>query len=247
MTGFKFYTAGYTAALSYAINYMKNCGCTILSQPDGATHLILPVPSFDPDGRIKGGGYLKDLLERLPKNITIIGGNLNRPELSDYRTIDLLQDPLYLAKNANITAHCAIKLAMTKLPVTLDGCGALVIGWGRIGKCLAKLLRQLGADVTVAARKETDRAMLSALGYKATDTSELDTLPYRVIFNTVPTMISALSPGKALKIDLASSLGLGSSDVIWARGLPNKDAPESSGELIALTVMQYAAEKEAKL
>jgi dipicolinate synthase subunit A len=247
MTGFKFYAAGYTSALSYAINYLKNCGYTILSQPEGATHLILPVPSFDPDGRIKGGGELEELLGRLPKNITVLGGNLDRPELSGYHTIDFLLDPQYLAQNASITAHCAIKLAMAKLPVTLDGCPALVIGWGRIGKCLARLLKQLGADVTVAARKETDRAMLSALDYKVSDTADLDTMPYRVIFNTVPTMISVLSPGKALKIDLASVLGLGSSDVIWARGLPNKDAPESSGNLIALTVIRHAAEKEVKL
>lgn len=247
MTGFKFYAAGYTSALSYAINYLKNCGYTILSQPEGATHLILPVPSFDPDGRIKGGGELEELLGRLPKNITVLGGNLDRPEFSGYHTIDFLLDPQYLAQNASITAHCAIKLAMAKLPVTLDGCPALVIGWGRIGKCLARLLKQLGADVTVAARKETDRAMLSALDYKVSDTADLDTMPYRVIFNTVPTMISVLSPGKALKIDLASVLGLGSSDVIWARGLPNKDAPESSGNLIALTVIRHAAEKEVKL
>ena len=247
MTGFKFYAAGYTSALSYAINYLKNCGYTILSQPEGATHLILPVPSFDPDGRIKGGGELEELLGRLPKNITVLGGNLDRPELSGYHTIDFLLDPQYLAQNASITAHCAIKLAMAKLPVTLDGCPALVIGWGRIGKCLARLLKQLGADVTVAARKETDRAMLCALDYKVSDTADLDTMPYRVIFNTVPTMISVLSPGKALKIDLASVLGLGSSDVIWARGLPNKDAPESSGNLIALTVIRHAAEKEVKL
>jgi len=119
-----------------------------------------------------------------------------------------------------------------------------VIGWGRIGKCLAKLLQQLGANVTVAARKETDRAILSSLGYQAVDTANLDTKPYRVIFNTVPTMISALSPGEALKIDLASVLGLGSSDVIWARGLPSKDAPESSGKLIAQTAIRLAIKKE---
>lgn len=244
MNNCKFYTAGYTSALSYAVNYLKVRDYTILSRPEGATHLLLPVPSFEPDGRIKGGGELDALLTKLPKSITVLGGNLDRPELADYNTIDFLRDPLYLAQNANITAHCAIKLAMAKLPITLEGCRALVIGWGRIGKCLARLLRQLGADVTVAARKETDRAMLAALGYSTADTAQLDTVPFRVIFNTVPTMVSALSPGKALKIDLASVLGLGSSDVIWARGLPNKDAPESSGELIARTAIRIAAGKE---
>ncbi len=244
MTCCKFYTAGYTTALSYAINYLKRENQTILSQPKDATHLLLPVPSFEPDGRIKGGGDLESLLNDLPKNITVLGGNLDRPELSEYRTADLLKDPVYLAENAAITAHCAIKLAMTKLPITLQDCPALVIGWGRIGKCLARLLSNIGADVTVAARKETDRAILSAMGYRVADTKELDTIPYRVIFNTVPIMLSTLSPGDALKIDLASTLGLGSSDVIWARGLPNNDAPESSGALIARTAMRITSGKE---
>ena len=240
----KFYTAGYTAALSHAVHYLKRHDYTILSRPEGATHLLLPVPSFEADGHIKGGEDLKELLSTLSKSIVIFGGNLNRVELAGYQTVDFLQDPLYLAQNAGITAHCAIKLAAAKLPVTWDRCQVLVIGWGRIGKCLSQLLRQNGADVTVAARKETDRAILSALGFHTANTSQLDTIPYRVIFNTVPSTVSALSPGDALKIDLASTLGLGSPDVIWARGLPNKDAPESSGELIARTAIRMAVGKE---
>ena len=240
----KFYTAGYSAALSYAINLLKKENCTILSQPEGATHLLLPVPSFEPDGKLKGGGDLKLLLEKLPKDITILGGNLNRPELSQYPTADFLKDPMYLAENAAITAHCAVKLAMEKLPVILHKAPVLVIGWGRIGKCLAALLRQIGASVTVAARKEADRSILTALGYRAIPTAGVDTAPYRVIFNTVPVMILPDSPGDGLKIDLASSLGLGSSDVLWARGLPNRDAPESSGALIARTAMRFVSGKE---
>lgn len=244
MTYCKLYTAGYTAALSYAINYLKGKNYTILSRPEDATHLLLPVPSFEPDGRIKGGGDLVELLRKLPKNITILGGNLNRPELSEYYTVDFLQDPMYLAENAAITAHCAVKLAMGKLPVTLQECPVLVIGWGRIGKCLANLLCQIGASVTVAARKETDRAILAALGYGIAGIEDMDTTPYRVIFNTVPVMISPVTAGDALKIDLASSLGLGGSDVIWARGLPGSDAPESSGVLIARTAMRFISGKE---
>ena len=247
MLNCKFYTAGYTTALSYAVNYLKAHNYTILSQPEGATHLLLPVPSFGTDGRIKGGGEIEILLQRLPKDITILGGNLDRPELAAYHTIDFLKDSMYLAENAMITAHCALKLAMTKLPIILQGCPVLVVGWGRIGKCLAKLLQNIGACVTVAARKETDRAMLRALGYNTIDTAKLDTSDYRVIFNTVPVMICQESPGFGLKIDLASTLGMGSQDVIWARGLPNSDAPESSGILIARTALRLSAEKEQTL
>ncbi len=210
----------------------------MVSEPcEQVTHLLLPVPSFGPDGGIVGGGNLSTLLSLLPKDITVIGGNLDRPELDYYTCVDLLQDESYLALNANITAHCALELALDQLPVILDGCDVLIIGWGRIGKCLGKLLQQLGAQVSVCARKESDRSMLSALGYRALKLEQVDTAAYRVIFNTVPVMLFPTCPGNALKIDLASRLGLGSEDVIWARGLPGKDAPESSGRLIASTLI----------
>lgn len=234
------YAAGYSPAMSYCIQNLKEAGFTLVSEPcQQVTHLLLPVPSFAPDGGIIGGGNLSTLLTLLPKNIVVIGGNLDRPELDYYTTIDLLQDAVYLAKNAQITAHCALELALCQLPVILEDCPVLIIGWGRIGKCLGKLLQQIGAKVSVCARKETDRAMLSALGYEALTVSEVDLAKYPLIFNTVPTMLFPVCPGNGLKIDLASRLGLGSEDVLWARGLPGKHAPESSGFLIADTLMRF--------
>ena len=246
MKGHIFYTAGHTDALNYATADLLYKGCSFVSEPDcTVTHLLLGVPSFEPDGSLKGGGRLESILPELSKNIIIVGGNLHHPALTDYSTVDILQDNLYLAENAGITAHCAVSLAMQKLPITLDGCHALVIGWGRIGKCLAALLRNMGAIVTVAARREADRAMLLALGYDAVDTAKMDysLLRYRVIFNTAPTMVlpkkaTVFCSPDCLKIDLASMQGIEADDVLWARGLPNKDAPQSSGKLIARTILR---------
>lgn len=244
----KFYTAGHTAALDQAVNILRQQGYDFLPRPDpSVTHLLLPVPGFEADGSIKGGGCLEEILSRLADTVTVLGGNLNTQVLSRYKTIDLLQDPFYIAENANITAHCAVKLAMDALPITMQDCPVLVLGWGRIGKCLARLLRQMGASVTVAARKANDRAMLSALGYEAIDTCQPDTERFRVIFNTAPEMVWQHCPGNALKIDLASGKGLGDADVVWARGLPAKEAPESSGALIARTVIRMTAGKEQTL
>lgn len=231
------YTAGNTAALQLAAQQLKQAGCRFILTPDhDVTHLLLPVPSLDANGCIKGGGKLEDLLQQLPRNVRVIGGNL--PAL-DRQTYDLLQDPEYVAENAYITAHCAVRLVMDRLPTALRGCKVLVIGWGRIGKCLAALLKGLEACVTVAARKESDRAMLRALGYGTVSTDDLPADNYRVILNTAPVMVLPHCPEKCLKIDLASQPGLGGNDVLWARGLPGKDAPEASGELIARTVLKY--------
>lgn len=239
----KFYCAGSSKALYYAAAFLMEEGAVFLPCPDHTmTHLLLPIPSFDGNGNILGGGDLEQLLSQLPKTVTVIGGHLNRPELKDYEVIDLLEDPWYLARNASITAHCALELALEKLPVTLEKCPVLVIGWGRIGKCMAKLLHGLGACVTVAARKESRRVMIEALGYKSCPMEDMVPAKYRLILNTVPAMVLPSADGTALKIDLASVPGMGGRDVVHAKGLPGLLAPESSGALIAQTIMQWIKE-----
>lgn len=231
------YLAGHSDALEYAASNLARSGFRFTPCPGpDVTHLLLPVPSMDPDGSIKGGGDLQEILSQLPDSITVVGGNL--PSLPGYQVWDLLQDPMYLAKNANITAHCAISLAMAQLKVTLEECPVLIIGWGRIGKCLAHLLRGLNVQVTVAARKEIDRATAASLGFDTIDIPYIATERFRVIFNTAPEMLLPVCSGNNLKIDLASRRGIGGDDVIWARGLPGKDAPESSGALIAQTILR---------
>lgn len=242
-----FYSTGHTDALVYAIRMLHNAGVEFVPCPDRqVTHLLLPAPSFDTEGLIKGGGSLESLLWQLPPDVTVIGGGLSRPELAGYQTVDLLQDAAYVAENAAITAYCAMELAAQELPVVWKDCPVLVIGWGRIGKHLARLLERLGAKVTVAARKQTDRALLQSMGYVAQDIADIDTRAHRLIFNTVPEMILPSCPGSAVKVDLASRLGMGGCDVLWARGLPGKYAPESSGALIAQTVLRQL-QKEGTL
>lgn len=252
MKNHRFFPAGNTAALAFTVQALRKRGCDIAAAPGPeVTHLLLPVPSFDADGAIQGGGVLEDVLRALPPNITVMGGNLAVPALESYFRADLLQDPLYLSENAGITAHCAVKLALSRLPITMKDCPVLVIGWGRIGKCLASLLKNMGANVTVAARKPADKAMLYALGYgtEQSDALSYGLMRYRVIFNTVPAPV--ISAGQAiycgpdcLKIDLASKRGIAGEDVLWARGLPGKDAAETSGNLIARTVIRLSAGKE---
>ena len=106
-----FYSIGSSESCQYASSFLSKSGFPITDHPSpDVTHLLLDVPSFDADGNLRDGTDLKHLLRMLPKTITIIGGNLNAEYLSGYRKMDLLQDPLYLAKNAAITAECACRL-----------------------------------------------------------------------------------------------------------------------------------------
>lgn len=239
------YCAGKTAATRYAAWSLAQSGVRLAREPGNEVrHVLLDVPSFDAEGNLRLGGSLEELLESLPQDVTIFGGNLGTVP-----GVDFLGDPLYQAENAYITAECALKLALGYLPRTLRGCPVLILGWGRIGRCLGKLLTDLGADVTIAARKETDRALSQALGYRAEDIPSLtDRLSlFRLLINTVPAPILsqealALCGSNCVKIELASQAGLEGEDVILARGLPGTHMPESSGELIARTYLRLSKE-----
>ena len=236
------YPIGSTEACQYAAAELKKIGISLVDHPTPeVTHLLLDTPSFDGSGKLRGGGEINHYLERLPPSVTIAGGNLKHPALIEHRCLDLLQDESYLAINAAITADCALRVAGREIKTIFSGCPVLILGWGRIGKCLGQMLKALDADVTIAARKDTDIAMIRGLGYRGLNIFQLQSfLPgFRLIINTVPKMILgsvALSLcGNCVKIDLASKPGISGEDVIHARGLPGVFAPESSGKLIAET------------
>lgn len=244
------YPIGSSDSCRFAAKALEEKGFVLTDHPTPEiTHLLLDVPSFDENGLLRDGCDLKGMLRMLPKNITVIGGNLEQAFLQDYRKMDLLQDPYYLAKNAAITAECALKVAALYLRGTLADSPALILGWGRIGKHLAKYLSNFGCSVTVAARKAQDRAMLEAFGYRAVDFSQVSQMlsRFRILFNTVPQLplshelIDNWNQGIA--IDLASYPGMQGQSVIPARGLPGKYAPESSGKLIAETILKLCREE----
>lgn len=237
------YPAAATEAVRYAVlNLHKEGICTIDHPAPEITHLLLDVPSFASDGKPRNGTKLETILERIPPDVTVVGGNLDHPALSGYKVMDLLKDEYYWAQNAAITADCALRVATPLLKTTFRDTPTLILGWGRIGKCLANLLRGTGAQVIVAARKETDRAMLNALGYEAVDFSHLPSF-CKLVFNTVPGQDFGDFPN-CVKIDLASQKSLTGEDVVWARGLPGTMVPESSGNLIAKTILRLCKEAD---
>ena len=217
-------------ATAFAAGYLRDEGLTVTDAPESdTTHLLLPVPtrSFDD----------------LPEGVVIVGGNLHC--LPGYRTIDLMKDPHYLAENAAITARCAITL-LEKDPKDLP---VLVLGWGRIGKCLGKFLTEAGARVTIAARKDADVAMIRALGYGGIHLDQAAAaLPeFGAVLNTVPAMVLPAfrcAPDCVL-LELASRPGMAGNNIIRASGLPGRYAPRESGALIARRLLAILKEDGA--
>lgn len=226
-------------AVVFAADYLSRIGLTVTTGygPD-VTHLLLPVPSFP-----NGDEYLAHMLAEVPDDVIISGGNLRSPLLEHSIAVDFLQDPFYLAENAAITADCAVELAEKELE-SLDKLPVLILGWGRIGKCLSYILKSTGCKVTIATRKISDLAMIHALGFGCESIYHIrDSLDhYRLIINTVPELIhpNAETHPDCLILELASKPGITGGNIINARGLPGKMAPQRSGELIAKTFLRLS-------
>ncbi len=187
---------------------------------------------------------------------TIFGGVLpksfcERAELNGINCTDYSKTESLMVYNAISTAEGAILTAMQNTPFTVCGSKCLVTGYGRIGKILAQMLKGLGAEVTVSARKDSDFAYILSNGLKCADSQNIKTAltDKNIIFNTVPhNLINneyyRLINKDALIIDLASKPGYINKELcgkygiknVHALALPGKTAPQSAGYAIYKTV-----------
>ena len=250
----------------WAVEYLRRQGWAVrcygvpgLPCQEPASYLpcvILPAPSFI-EGKIPGCGNLSlsALLSRMDGQSRIYcmkGGDLvKQAETLGIRIRDLYDTEPYTTYNAVATAEGAIGLAVTRSPLCLFASSCLVIGAGRIGTILSQRLKALGAKVTLCARKDSQIALGEAMGLNCDRTGvyEKGLEQYDFVFNTVPAPVLSEKQVEhcrqgCLRIDLASVQGIEGSHKIWARGLPGKDAPESSGALIAKTVIRLLERKE---
>ena len=131
-----------------------------------------------------------------------------------FRLIEYGIIPSFVEENGAITAEGALQIAMRHRLRTLRGSDVLVIGYGGIGKPLSAMLKSLGADVSVAVRREEQLWILKGEGYRPVLSKDLLQFAgeYDVIFNTAPQLLltrpvlEQLSPG-VLIVDLASRPG----------------------------------------
>lgn len=205
---------------------------------------------------------MKTVLEKLPKDCFVLGACISAETERTltgcgFKFADYYNREELIVKNAIPTAEGALQIAFSEMPITVFGCRALVTGYGRVGKVMAKKLKVLEADVTVSARKYADFAWIEEGGMKPIHTEDLSVFAeeFDLIINTVPSMVLTEEVLKrvrddALVIDLASKPGgvdfnaakrLGK-NVIWALSLPGKTAPVTSGEIIEEAIINILQE-----
>lgn len=250
--------------------------------------LLLPLPvsrdgetvccPLDPEARIP----LTEVLEAMNTHPTLhlLGGCLPaawrtgdseaaQTALREGRLVDYYQREDVQVQNARLTAEGAIMTAMECTDTALIGSRAAVIGYGRIGRYLARLLQGLGVKVTICARRADALASAACDGC---DTLRLrgereDLLPlchgYDVIYNTVPVPLMGVRvmeamEGHTLVMDLASAPGGVEPEVAQAYlvpregerrpplmrvpSLPGRYAPETAGAILAEAVLDILQE-----
>ncbi len=229
--------------------------------------IITPLPCSQDDETINAFFYNKkiyfnDLFKEISKNQLLVGGRVsekisNLAKVYNTYIIDYFAREELNILNAIPTAEGAVQIAMEELPITLHNSKCLVLGFGRIGKVLSKILYGIGARVSVGVRKYEDLAWVKAYNYKGIHTNNLKyiTREYDLIFNTVPCKIIDKQVLENLKkdcliIDLASKPGgvdyaiakeMGIK-VIWALSLPGKVAPVTAGNIIIETIFNIINE-----
>ena len=171
--------------------------------------------------------------------------------------IDIMKREELAVLNTIATAEGTIQIAIENTNKILHGSEVLILGFGRIGKVLARKLAGLSAKVTCAARKDEDLAWIQAYGHKATNINSIgeNLKQYDIIINTVPHIILNEERLKYVKsecllIDLASNPGgIDKKSVkdrqlkfVWALSLPGKVAPITSAEFIKDTIYNIIKE-----
>lgn len=226
--------------------------------------LILPVTGLNDDGTVEAT-YAESTLHvsdkqiaALPQHAKIFTGfsGARLRELTNRLGIEcielLARDDLAIF-NSIPTAEGAIGLAIEHTKKTIHSSLIIVLGFGRVGMTLARLLKAMGANVNVGVNSDEQFARATEMGLTPFNTQHTFpvSIPVDLIFNTIPSMIITASvihdlPRETVIIDLASKPG--GTDFRFAEkrqikaflapSLPGIVAPKTAGTMLAATICQ---------
>ena len=183
------------------------------------------------NGSILFSRALKPVVKRIIENKNIVHFNV-------------LEDETFIVKNAWVTAEGALCYILQNTEITINKMEVLVLGYGRVGKSVTKILKDNYANISVATDDEKEFALASLYAERVFNLSDYKKAleKFSVIVNTIPKLILK---GEELKLvskdcfilDLASKPGgvdfLEAERLnlkfLHALGVPGKIAPKTAG------------------
>ena len=231
---------------------------TALSEAlEQADAVVCPVP-FLRSGKITGSYEAVDmntetLFGKMPGPTEIFAGNIpdnirGYAEKQGHKVYDMMQEEQVASMNAVATAEGAVAEAITRSPVNLTKSRCLILGYGRCGSALTRLLKAFFCQVFVLEKDRMKAANASVLADGIVSLEELADAMESVdfIFNTAPEMILTEERlrhvgKKAWILDIASAPGgvdyraaeTLAVNAVLLPGLPGRYSPWSSAEILA--------------
>ena len=165
-----------------------------------------------------------------------------------YTLENYFQSEALTLKNAKLTSEAAVMLLIQHSTGALLGSTALITGYGRIARFLARELSAFGCNIIIAARKREARVLAELDGFSAVDIGGISDVigECDYIANTAPSQLFsedvfakmkewtiyeelATLPREPTK-SLCEKHG---GRYVFAGGLPGKFSPEAAGRFIA--------------
>ncbi|SHF32493.1 dipicolinate synthase subunit A [Seinonella peptonophila] len=232
---------------------------TVLEKAD---ILILPIVGTDDQGNVASVFCSDNLtltrkhMQALPKGSLIFTG-MARPYLTqlcaefDIHLFELLDRNDVAIYNSIPTVEGALMMAIQHTDITLHHANCVVLGLGRVGLSLARVLHAIGAKVSVGVRCPDDIARVFEMGLIPFQIKQLEQHVSHadIIFNTVPALVvqtSAINKMQhdVLIMDLATKPGGVDFKAAEKRGikallcpsLPGIVAPKTAGKILAQAI-----------
>ncbi|WPX09705.1 dipicolinate synthase subunit DpsA [Anaerocellum danielii] len=198
---------------------------------------------------------IQSLIEKLSgKNIVLVASVIpesvkNFCKEKDVNFFDLYEKEELAILNAIPTVEGCLMIAIEKMPVTLHSSNILILGYGRIGKLLAKTLKGFEANIYVASRKSSDLTWCKALGFLPVHLCDIAKYINKMdlIVNTIPAMVVTKEMidkirDDTLIIDLASKPGGVDFEYAKKKGIEVVHALSLPGRVAPVTAAQYISE-----
>ena len=179
-------------------------------------------------------------------------------EEAELKNFDYYSREELIIENAYLTAEGVLELVLVNSEISLRNLEFLITGYGKTGEAIADVLSRNHASVTVAARKEKDRARAKCKNMRGISYSQIKTCAkdFDFVINTVPAEVIGRNlltefrddcifleiASKPYGIDI-SSAEKQNKKVIIASSLPGKYVPRSAGVFIADTITNIVKEE----
>ncbi|APC48869.1 dipicolinic acid synthetase subunit A [Virgibacillus halodenitrificans] len=231
--------------------------------------VLLPVGGTDLEGKVettysdKTIHLTKELLIQTPEHCSVYTGAANKylenlTNQTNRKLTKIFQNEETAIRNSIPTAEGALHVAIEETDTTIHNSNVMILGFGRVGKTLARLFSAVGATVHVTVRNKTAAVKAYEMGLQHVWISDLQKKikDIDICLNTVPAPVLNKQVIANLKkdcviIDLASAPG--GTDFAFAKkqnikaihalGLPGKTAPKTAGKIIGEAMYELLDDK----